>query len=88
MREDEPELKPGTVIAVIMARFSSKWMEAAKEIAADPMTPRRCPQCVDETLEVADAPLQRDRSLVERIVRCDTCDIEVSIELRPGPEPA
>jgi len=82
---DEPQPKPGTVVSVTMARFSSKWMEAAKELAADPVTPRRCPQCLDATLEVADAPCHRDPSLVERIVRCETCDVEVSIELRESP---
>jgi hypothetical protein len=79
----EPELPPGTVISVIMQRFSSKWMEAAKEIAADPRATRRCPQCIDATLEIVDTPLARDRALIERIVRCDACDVEISIELRP-----
>jgi hypothetical protein len=81
----EPAMPPGTVVSVIMGRFSSKWMEVAKLIATDPKTERRCPQCLDARLEIADAPCHRDRALIERIVRCDTCDVEVSIELRPQP---
>jgi len=60
----------------------ARWIEAAKQLAADPAAAVRCPRCDQADLIVHDVPFERDPSQLERVLRCPACGAMSALRMR------